>query len=97
MFWRCCRMFNVGFVTLFPLTCFHSVKYSLSTMGMSLKLYNILRGFGSLLVVFPAEDVMPKRPASARRLSVQDALRSDWETLGRDMNKAFETVSRVQR
>ncbi len=64
-------------------------------MAMSKRLYNMLHGFGSLLLVFP--------PAKTRfsdisnhfhnRPSIEDTFRGDWERLGEDMNRAITKVT----
>jgi hypothetical protein len=68
-------------------------------MAMSKRLYNLLHGFGSLLMVFPSVQSRPTvlRDYFSTRPTIDDTFRKDWETLSGDMNRAIEKVSRVQR
>jgi hypothetical protein len=68
-------------------------------MAMSKRLYNLLHGFGSLLMVFPSVQSRPTvmRDYFSTRPTIEDTFRKDWETLSGDMNRAIEKVCRVQR
>ena len=68
-------------------------------MAMSKRLYNLLHGFGSLLMVFPSVQARSTvvRDYFSTRPTIEDTFRRDWETLSGDMNRAIEKVSRDQR
>lgn len=62
---------------------------------MTVRFKNLLDGATSLLGIMPAEPVAPV-PFPARK-SVSEALRSDWQKLGGDMERALKHYERQHR
>ncbi len=59
------------------------------------RLRYFLHGFGSLVSIFPGEPISSCKPRDSYykpAKSVEDAFRSDWSNLGKDMNKAVNRV-----
>lgn len=59
---------------------------------------NFLRGMGSIVEIYPTRRNYDKLIVKVRRHETDlEALRSDWERIGQDMQRAIDIVSNERR